>query len=74
MLRAWTGLAVHLDRGPVIGTTPGQPGLWHAVTSNGYTLGPLAGRMAAEAMLIVFTRSPPNGAPLYHRAGAGNNR
>ena len=49
VVRAWTGLAVYLDRGPVIGE--GQPGLFHAVTSNGYTLGPIAGRMIADAML-----------------------
>ncbi len=49
VVRAWTGLAVYLERGPVIGE--GQPGLFHAVTSNGYTLGPIAGRMIAEAML-----------------------
>jgi D-hydroxyproline dehydrogenase subunit alpha len=28
-----------------------QPGLFHAVTSNGYTLGPIAGRLIADAML-----------------------
>jgi len=51
VVRAWTGLAVHLDRGPVIAATPGQPGLFHAVTANGYTLGPVAGRLAADAVM-----------------------
>lgn len=51
VVRAWTGLAVHLDRGPVISATPGQPGLFHAVTANGYTLGPVAGRLAADAVM-----------------------
>ena len=54
VLRAWSGLAPHLDRAPVISTTPGLPGLWHAVTGNGYTLGPLLGpllgRMVADAV------------------------
>ena len=50
VLRAWTGLAPHLDRAPVISGTPGLPGLWHGVTSNGYTLGPVAGRMLADAV------------------------
>ena len=49
VVRAWTGLAVYLDRGPVICET--QPGLFHAVTSNGYTLGPAVGRLIADAML-----------------------
>jgi glycine/D-amino acid oxidase-like deaminating enzyme/bacterioferritin-associated ferredoxin len=49
VIRAWTGLAVYLDRGPVIGES--QPGLFHAATSNGYTLGPIAGRLIADAML-----------------------
>ncbi len=50
-VRAWTGLTVHLDRGPVISATPGRAGLFHAVTANGYTLGPIAGELIAEAML-----------------------
>lgn len=50
VLRAWTGLAPHLDRPPVISATPGKPGLWHAVTANGYTLGPVLGRMMADAV------------------------
>ena len=49
MVRAWTGLAVYLQRGPVIGQS--RSGLFHAVTSNGYTLGPIAGRLIADAML-----------------------
>ncbi len=49
--RAWTGLAPHLPRAPVISATAGMPGLWHAVSGNGYTLGPVIGRMLADAML-----------------------
>jgi glycine/D-amino acid oxidase-like deaminating enzyme len=49
--RAWTGLAPNLTRAPVISATPGQPGLWHAVSGNGYTLGPVMGRMLADAVL-----------------------
>ena len=51
VVRAWTGLTVHLDRGPVLSATPGMPGLFHAVTANGYTLGPISGRLVAECML-----------------------
>ena len=50
-LRAWTGLAVEVDRAPLLGETPRVPGLFHAVTSNGYTLAPIAGRMTADAVL-----------------------
>ncbi len=49
VVRAWTGLAVYLERGPVVGV--GRSGVFHAVTSNGYTLGPVAGRLIADAML-----------------------
>lgn len=51
VLRAWTGLAPTLNRAPVISGTPGLPGLWHGVTGNGYTLGPVVGRMLADAVL-----------------------
>ncbi|CAA9279811.1 MAG: SoxB-like sarcosine oxidase, subunit beta related [uncultured Craurococcus sp.] len=50
-IRAWTGLAVEVDRAPLLGEVPGIPGLFHAVTSNGYTLAPIAGRMTADAVL-----------------------
>ena len=50
-IRAWTGINVHIDRAPILGETPGLPGFFHAVTSNGYTLGPVAGRMTADAVL-----------------------
>ncbi|SDB30859.1 FAD-dependent oxidoreductase [Belnapia rosea] len=50
-IRAWTGLAVEVDRAPLLGEVPGTPGLFHAVTSNGYTLAPIAGRMTADAVL-----------------------
>lgn len=50
-IRAWTGLAVEVDRAPLLGGVPGMPGLFHAVTSNGYTLAPIAGRMTADAVL-----------------------
>ena len=51
VLRAWTGMNVHIDRAPILGEAPGCPGLFAAVTSSGYTLGPVAGRMTADALL-----------------------
>jgi hypothetical protein len=32
--------------------------VFHAVTSNGYTLGPIAGRLTADAVLV--RRAPPS--------------
>lgn len=51
VLRAWASPNIHLDHGPVIGESPRHPGLFHAVTSNGWTLGPLVGRLLADAVL-----------------------
>jgi glycine/D-amino acid oxidase-like deaminating enzyme len=51
VLRSWTGMNVHIDRAPILGEAPGMPGLFAAVTSNGYTLGPIAGRVTADAVL-----------------------
>jgi len=50
-IRAWTGLAVEVDRAPLLGEVPGIPGFFHAITSNGYTLAPIAGKLTAEAVL-----------------------
>ena len=33
---------------PILGEDPRVPGLFHAVTSNGYTLGPIVGRITAD--------------------------
>ena len=41
---------VNLDGAPLIGEVPGLPGFYNAVTSNGYTLGPLVGQMTADLM------------------------
>jgi glycine/D-amino acid oxidase-like deaminating enzyme len=50
LLRAWTGLNVHLDGPPQIGEDPRCPGLFHAVTFNGWTLAPVIGELLAEAV------------------------
>jgi len=42
---------VHIDRAPILGEAPSCPGFFAAVTSSGYTLGPVAGRMTADAVL-----------------------
>ncbi|MGD0430582.1 MAG: FAD-dependent oxidoreductase [Acetobacteraceae bacterium] len=51
MIRTWTGINPSIDRAPVLGEAPGLPGFYNTVTANGYTLGPIVGRMTAEAIL-----------------------
>lgn len=47
VLRAWAAMNVNLDGAPLLGEVPGLPGFFNAVTSNGYTLGPIAGKITA---------------------------
>jgi glycine/D-amino acid oxidase-like deaminating enzyme len=51
IIRCWTGINTAIDRAPVLGDVPGLPGFFNALTSNGYTLGPIAGRLVADAVL-----------------------
>ncbi|MDE2198952.1 MAG: FAD-dependent oxidoreductase [Rhodospirillales bacterium] len=51
ILRAWTGINTAIDRAPILGEAPGRPGFFNAITANGYTLGPIAGRLTADAVL-----------------------
>ncbi len=51
MLSSWTGRNVHIDRAPILDEVPDMPGFFAAVTSDGYTLGPIARRMIADAVL-----------------------
>jgi glycine/D-amino acid oxidase-like deaminating enzyme len=50
IVRSWTGINPAIDRAPILGEAPGLPGFFNAVTANGYTLGPLMGRMTAGAV------------------------
>ena len=50
-VRAWTGINPAIDRAPILGEAPGLPGFFNAVSANGYTLGPVIGRMTADAIL-----------------------
>lgn len=58
VLRSWTGMNMHIDRAPILGEVPCMPGFFAAVTSNGYTLGPIAGRMTADAVLGLQQPNP----------------
>jgi glycine/D-amino acid oxidase-like deaminating enzyme len=50
-VRAWTGINTAIDRAPLLGEVPGLPGFFNTVTANGYTLGPVVGRITADAIL-----------------------
>jgi glycine/D-amino acid oxidase-like deaminating enzyme len=49
-VRCWTGINPAIDRAPILGEAPGLPGFFNAVSANGYTLGPIIGRITADAM------------------------
>jgi glycine/D-amino acid oxidase-like deaminating enzyme len=51
IIRGWTGINPAIDRAPILGQAPGLPGFWNTVTANGYTLGPIVGRLTADAIL-----------------------
>jgi glycine/D-amino acid oxidase-like deaminating enzyme len=51
MIRSWTGINPTIDRAPILGEAPGLAGFYNTVTANGYTLGPIVGRLTAEAIL-----------------------
>ena len=46
-----TGINPSIDRAPILGQAPGLPGFYNTVTANGYTLGPIVGRITADAIL-----------------------
>jgi glycine/D-amino acid oxidase-like deaminating enzyme len=50
-VRAWTGVGTAIDRAPILGEAPGMAGFFNAVTAIGYTLGPIVGRLTADAIL-----------------------
>ena len=51
IVRSWTGINPAIDRAPILGEVPGLPGFFNAVAANGYTLGPVVGRITADAVL-----------------------
>ena len=61
VIRSWAAMNINIDGAPILGEHPAVPGFFNAVTSNGYTLGPLMGEITAE--LIVSGRSARDLAP-----------
>jgi glycine/D-amino acid oxidase-like deaminating enzyme len=58
IIRSWTGINTAIDRAPLIGEAPGLPGFFNAITANGYTLGPIVGKLTAEAVLHGVAPNP----------------
>jgi glycine/D-amino acid oxidase-like deaminating enzyme len=56
VIRSWAAMNVDIDGAPMIGPIPGLPGAVAVASANGYTLGPLLGRYAAE--IAVSGRAP----------------
>jgi glycine/D-amino acid oxidase-like deaminating enzyme len=50
VLRSWAAMNVDIDGAPLVGALPGMPGCVVVAGANGYTLGPLLGRAAADAV------------------------
>jgi glycine/D-amino acid oxidase-like deaminating enzyme len=55
VIRSWAAMNINIDGAPILGEHPAIPGFFNAVTSNGYTLGPIVGRLTAE---LVAGRKP----------------
>lgn len=55
VIRSWAAMNINIDGAPILGEHPDAPGFFNAVTSNGYTLGPLVGRITAD---LVTGRAP----------------
>ena len=51
MVRSWAAMNIDIDGAPILGEHPGVTGFYNAVTSNGYTLGPLVGHLTAQLIL-----------------------
>jgi glycine/D-amino acid oxidase-like deaminating enzyme len=51
VLRSWAAMNINIDGAPILGEHPAVPGFYNAVSSNGYTLGPILGRITADLIL-----------------------
>jgi glycine/D-amino acid oxidase-like deaminating enzyme len=56
MLRSWATVGVMIDGAPILGEHPACPGFFNAVGANGYTMGPIMGRITAD---LILGREPP---------------
>lgn len=56
VLRSWAAMNIDIDGAPLLSALPGHPRVVVAATANGYTLGPLMGREAANLALDEASR------------------
>jgi glycine/D-amino acid oxidase-like deaminating enzyme len=49
-IRSWTGMSPVIDRAPILGEAPGVPGFFNALGATAFTLGPIIGRLTADAV------------------------
>jgi len=57
-IRIWAGMNVNIDRAPILGEVPSLPGFYNCVSSAGYTLAPVLGRLTAELIAGKSTSLP----------------
>ncbi|HTR84808.1 MAG TPA: FAD-dependent oxidoreductase [Reyranella sp.] len=57
-IRIWAGMNVNIDRAPILGEVPHLPGFYNCVSSNGYTLAPVLGRLTSEMIAGKSTSLP----------------
>ncbi|MDB4516190.1 FAD-dependent oxidoreductase [Crocinitomicaceae bacterium] len=48
IIRSWSAMNINIDGSPILGEMPGVPGFYNTVSSNGYTLGPILGKVTSE--------------------------
>ncbi|NNU54429.1 FAD-dependent oxidoreductase [Rhizobium indigoferae] len=51
LIRSWAAMNINIDGAPILGEHPSMPGFFNAVTSNGYTLGPIVGQLTSRLIL-----------------------
>ncbi len=51
VIRSWAAINVDIDGAPILGEHPDIAGFFNVVAANGYTLGPLLGRMTADLIV-----------------------
>jgi glycine/D-amino acid oxidase-like deaminating enzyme len=55
VVRSWAAMNIDIDGAPILGEHPAIPGFFNAVTSNGYTLAPIVGRITADLIMHAET-------------------
>ena len=48
IIRSWAAMNINIDGAPILGEMPGVPGFYNTVSSNGYTLGPIIGKITSD--------------------------